>query len=421
MILNFLCLLLLLCPALAAQNISSQTDIQHATTSSLPSAQRNTIKPSKEEIAWLKLQAEDPSATKPKNVRPMIKTALVNMLKQDRAVQILISAGNDSFFLKIQSRGSKPKQYFVKTCHETCPAWITMIIEQSKEQAKTDKRNRNIARAIAGTAFMLSIPILKNMQDRRIAQEADAIITYDSEPHYTNDASSSKLVAFQKALKTLLVTTPFCELVPSSQPYGEIEDGVRTFVAFSKRGMSSARNAIDKLCIGFNEANINPQNVIAFTDEQLYEFLTGKFKESTIDLLAQFQHNYMIALGRDGNDDNKTNTKALAIGGFMNQLAKLQTTDPVEVKRILCFCPGIIWQKIHNRGLLSNFTWSPIQTSALPYAITTNRNPQRGNYANFSSLLRDATNAEYCLKDFFPCDFAMFEGLHLVHAKATTE
>ncbi|MBM3894749.1 hypothetical protein FJ366_04105 [Candidatus Dependentiae bacterium] len=151
------------------------------------------------------------------------------------------------------------------------------------------------------------------------------------------------------------------------------------------------------------------------TNEQLKELATGCFKESTINLLGQFQEDFMIALAQDGNNSANTKQKTDVLMKFIEKLVDLQKTDPVEVKRILLFKPKTIYEKLRAARFYNKAVWKDyIITETTPYPIQTPLCPVFILLTTFCQALNESMSGTYCLKDYFPSDFAIFKDLHKV-------
>jgi len=234
------------------------------------------------------------------------------------------------------------------------------------------------------------------------------------------EAAFKKKISGQSEFKRYLTTTPFIFFTQSpnySGTFDEIElpdkNAPARFVA------QSIKCLIPDYFYGESQRTINGYGfgeTTQLTNEQLKELVMGCFKESTIDLLGQFQEDYMIALAKDGNDDDKITHKTAELLKLVGKLKELNKTDPVEVKRILLFKPTTMYLRLiaQNFYRKNEHCWQTIITTAAPYLIQTPIFPFCKLNTTFCDVLKECLRAKYCLKDHFPRDFAMFKDLHTV-------
>ena len=275
------------------------------------------------------------------------------------------------------------------------------------------------------------------LEQERVAAEAEAERVAAQERD--REKAAIHLMLFLKEFKTFLTKTTFINFIVGEKP--NEEDGLPNFAAMRGPRARMLPLAVKNLCPHYYESIIDGKN-IELTGEQLEAFFGGTFKESTIDLLAQFQANYFVALSQETSSDTDVNLKAAALIEFKQQINRLADTDPVEAKRILCFHPRLIWNKLtekvmgdYTNPFYDNFTKSPAYHLWQTIDARTSNDPQRlwrSSYvtfpgavgydlvkANFCTILNhaltdtDDPNA-YCLTHYFPRDIALFENLHSV-------
>lgn len=459
-------------PSVAAKNAPQKTantnvSISHSTcTSSFPDA-RNSTKPSIDEVAWLKAQADSnqQKLVQPKKV--VIQPKLVKLLKNKKTFQlnVITPTAEDSCLIDVRFLGARGPLYSVQTKHETCPAWIEMVINQAAQRVVIEAKSRQ-RKTIGGcTAVVAGVCLVayKNHldaeaahQEERVRQEAerirqeqaakqdaareleeaaaagraaetkiaaaaeiqaaqrrateesahaaarlpDSILTrYEEEPERTS--TNTSLVRY----KTLLTTTPFFNFTIGS---------IRERIPVCK-GLQPPQDEkrMRQLCNAYPFAYLNPDNKCDLTPDQYHEFLSGCFKETTIDFLAQFERNFQAGRAQDieyaarGRIDSSevTNDKEVALEGFIDRLTKLQTNDPIEAKRIFCFHPNLV-----ECMLLLNNNRFHIGEEPGPKE----EDPRR--FPCFGSVLRHSLAGKYCLKDLFPNHISVFRDLHLVNA-----
>lgn len=452
-------------------------NIVHTSVTSLPSA-RIVIKPLAREVAWLKSQAEGARAKKSSlPQKQLVKTKLVELFKKKKTFQGLVvrpcdSSDEDAFFLRVRFVNKKTPSCLVQTKHEDCPAWVTYVIKAAAEQAVADARRATITNATGALAVLACLvgagyknkldakreeeerlQALRNaleearreeeerLQAQRRAQEEEARRQQEEEARRQQEALG--LYLFKSEFKRFLCTTPFLNFV--------IGDEKEAPGNCKPNTMKLARRTIHLWCRTYNTDFFGAD--FTLTDDQLFEFLTGSFKEETIDSLADFQQRYMAAMRLETESSNDTVQKALVLGAFIERVIALQKSDPVEAKRILCFHPWMVWEAIEQAPFFASFEgmqggriWSRFRCvyhnglyieyarSPSPYSSESREmfNTRGGSHLrdnfyakeSFKVILEDAVRPDradgrpYCLSHYFPCDIAMFEGLHLVKAAA---
>ncbi|MBM3894729.1 hypothetical protein FJ366_04005 [Candidatus Dependentiae bacterium] len=215
------------------------------------------------------------------------------------------------------------------------------------------------------------------------------------------------LIAFKK----YLTTTPFLHF---ASEYAEVPN-TRARITPHSLQIFIPHYSNCSIKIGSEIITNNP--LLDLTDAQRSELVTGCFKESTIDLLANFQEKYMIALQQDGKNDTITAAKESAFGEFIQNFIELIKSDPVEATRILCMKPHLIWEKLRLSNFFSTRVWKEIQTFCDNDIIKTKISP--GVDAKyFAQTLQMVIDRTCCMKDSFPQEIALFQNLHKVQLSA---
>lgn len=385
-------------------------------TAKLPAALSN-IKPSQDEIEYLKEFAATSQLKKTSCKHTNIKTKLISIFKEEKPLSLLVTAPNpnDSFYLNITYQSPSKVLCELQTSHTTCPSWISHAVEEGFSQAVNELRTRQLK--IAGGCIALvalaSYSLAQNKQRLTTTNQGEPT-TWKATPKTRASSKEHFLVRFKK----MLTTTPFIEFVVH-----EDEDEIpavpktithRTIKVFCRNYDADFLYADDSAGI------LDPFDL---TKDEMMTFLKEPFKETTIDLLARFQHAYSITLSEEGYAEDPIR-KAMELVNFKCQIRELQKTDPVEAKRILSFHPLKIWNKLTKQAFYRSSYVDPAPLAHI-------NKPQKGemdyyDFPSFSGIIhraslpdgRNDNQGAYCLKDQFPRDFAMFAELDTVKASS---